>query len=72
MEAIPKEAELTMKAEWIESYRAVGQGTVRSQTTKDKEGALPSAVYEKLILVTSFQRVFFPDLRKKVSDYTAR
>ena len=31
--------------EWLESYRPVRQRTVRSETTKDKDGALPPAVY---------------------------
>lgn len=33
--------------EWLESYRPVRQRTVRSETTKDKAGALPPAVYRK-------------------------
>ena len=36
----------TMK-EWAEHYRPVRQRSVRSETTKDKVGALPPAVYEK-------------------------
>ena len=31
--------------EWLESYRPVRQRTVRSETTNDKAGALPPAVY---------------------------
>ena len=31
--------------EWLESYRPVRQRTVRSETTKDKAGALPPAVF---------------------------
>ena len=31
--------------EWLESYRPVRQRNVRSETTKDKAGALPPAVY---------------------------
>ena len=31
--------------EWLESYRPVRQRTVRSETTKDKAGTLPPAVY---------------------------
>jgi len=31
--------------EWLESYRLVRQRTVRSETTKDKAGALAPAVY---------------------------
>ena len=30
---------------WLESYRPVRQRTVRSETTKEKAGALPPAVY---------------------------
>ena len=32
--------------EWLENYRPVRQRTVRSETTKDKAGALPPAVYQ--------------------------
>ena len=31
--------------EWLESYRPVRQRTVRSETTKDKAGDLPPAIY---------------------------
>ena len=31
--------------EWLESYRPVHERKVRSETTKDKAGALPPAVY---------------------------
>ena len=31
--------------EWLESFRPVRQRAVRSETTKDKVGALPPAVY---------------------------
>ena len=40
------EVEEVMK-DWMESYRPVRQRTVRSETTKDKAGALPPAVYRK-------------------------
>ena len=43
-EGIPPGIEEQMK-EWLESYRPVRQRTVRSETTKDKAGALPPAVY---------------------------
>lgn len=33
--------------EWLEPYRPVRQRTVRSETTKDKAGALPPGVYAK-------------------------
>ena len=33
--------------EWVEKYRPVRQRTVRGETTKDKDGALPPAVYSK-------------------------
>ena len=33
--------------EWVEKYRPVRQRTVRGETTKDKAGALPQAVYSK-------------------------
>ena len=32
--------------EWLENYRSARQRTVRSETTKDKAGALPPAVYQ--------------------------
>ena len=41
-----KEDEAAMK-EWMENYRPVRQRTVRSETTKDKAGALPPAVYSQ-------------------------
>ncbi|CAB4030547.1 Hypothetical predicted protein, partial [Paramuricea clavata] len=44
---IPRKTEEIMK-DWLESYRPVRQRTVRSETTKDKAGALPPAVYRKL------------------------
>ena len=31
--------------EWLDSYSPVSQRTVRSETTKDKAGTLPHAVY---------------------------
>ena len=33
--------------EWLENIRPVRQRTVRSETTKDKAGALPPAAYAK-------------------------
>ena len=45
-EKISKESEQTMR-EWVENYHPVRQRTVRSETTKDKAEALPSAVYSK-------------------------
>ena len=33
--------------EWLEKYRPVRQRTVRSETTKDKAGTFPPAVYAK-------------------------
>ena len=41
---LSKREEETMK-DWVENYRPVRQRTVRSETTKDKAGALPHAVY---------------------------
>ena len=54
-----REAEITVK-EWAEHFRPVRQRTVRSQTTKDKPGALPPAVYEKAKSGT-WSGVSFPD-----------
>ena len=58
-ENIRKDAKITMK-EWAEHYRPVRQRTVRSETTKDKAGALPPAVYEKAKSGT-WSGVSFPD-----------
>ena len=41
---LSKGQQQTMK-DWLESYRPVRQRTVRSETTKDKAGTLPPAVY---------------------------
>jgi hypothetical protein len=43
---IPHKTEEIMK-DWLESYRPFRQRTVHSETTKDKAGALPPAVYRK-------------------------
>jgi len=48
----------TMK-DWLENYRPVRQRTVRSETTKDKAGALPPVVYSNANL-NATARVFFP------------
>ena len=45
-EGLSKEDEEITK-EWLENYRPVRQRTVRSETTKDKAGALPPAAYAK-------------------------
>ena len=45
-EGLSKKDEEIMK-EWLENYRPVRQRTVRSETTKDKAGALPPAAYAK-------------------------
>ena len=45
-EEISPETETAMK-ELVEKYRPVRQRTVRGETTKDKAGALPPAVYSK-------------------------
>ena len=44
-EQVTPETERQMK-EWLENYRPVRQRTVHSETTKDKAGALPPAVYK--------------------------
>ena len=44
-EQVTPEKERQIK-EWLESYWPVRQRTVRSETTKDKAGALPPAVYQ--------------------------
>ena len=64
-ESIPKEAEITMK-ESAEHYRLLSQRTVRSETTKDKVGALPPAVYEKGKTGT-WSKLSFPDSCAKSS-----
>ena len=44
--------------DWLENYRPLRQRTVRSETTKDKAGALPPAVYSNANL-NATARVFF-------------
>ena len=44
VQRVTKEDEAVMK-EWLENYHPVSQRTARSETTKDKAGALPPAVY---------------------------
>ena len=46
IQIVTKEDEAVMK-DWMENYRPVRQQTVRSETTKDKAGALPPAVYSQ-------------------------
>ena len=46
VQIVTKEDEAVMK-DWMENYRPVRQQTVRSETTKDKAGALPPAVYSQ-------------------------
>ena len=58
-ESIPKEAEITMKT-LAKHYRPVRQRTVRSETTKDKAGALPPAVFEKA-KTGKWSELSFPD-----------
>ena len=43
---LSKRDEETVK-DWLENYRPVRQRTMRSETTKDKTGALPPAAYAK-------------------------
>ena len=57
-----KEAEIVK--EWAEHYRTVKKRTARSETTKDKAGALPPAVCEKAKSGT-WIGVSFPDSRVK-------
>ena len=45
-EGLSKKEEEIMK-EWLENYSPVRQRTVKSETTKDKAGALPPAPYAK-------------------------
>ena len=53
-----KGEEQTMK-DWLENYRPVRQRTLRSETTKDKAGTLPPAVYSNAN-PNATARVFFP------------
>ena len=46
------------KKDWLENYRPVCQRTVRSETTKNKAGTLPPAVYSNANPNTT-ARVFF-------------
>ena len=43
---VSAETETAMK-EFVEKYRPVRQRTVRSETTKNKVGALPPVVYDE-------------------------
>ena len=45
--------------DWLENYRPVRQRTVRSETTKDKAGSPPPAVYSNAN-PNATARVFFP------------
>ena len=65
VENIPIEAEITIKKR-AEHHRLVRQKTVGSETTKDKEGALPPAVYEKAKTRT-WSELSFPDSCAKSS-----
>ena len=47
--------------EWLQSYRPVRQRTVRSETTKDKAGALPPAVYAVHHTDESEERLRYPE-----------
>ena len=53
---LPNREEDAMRG-WVDNFRPVRQRTVRSETTKDKAGALPPAVYTKR--ADSITRVFF-------------
>ena len=55
---LSKGKEQTMK-DWLENYRPVRQRTVRTETTKDKAGTLPPAVYSN-VNPNATARVFFP------------
>ena len=55
---LSKGEEQTMK-DRLENYRPVRQRTMRSETTKDKAGTLPSAVYSNANPYAT-ARVFFP------------
>ena len=46
VQRVTKEDGAVMKG-WMENYRPLGQRTVRSETTKDKAGALPPAIYSQ-------------------------
>ena len=58
IDKLSKGEEQTMK-DWLENYRPVRQRTVRSETTKDKAGTLPPAVYSN-VNPNATARVFFP------------
>ena len=46
VQTMAKEDEVVMK-DWMENFRPARQRTVRSETTKDKAGSLPPAVYSQ-------------------------
>ena len=54
---LSKGEEETMK-DWLENYRPVRQRAVKCETTKDKAGTLPPAVYSNAN-PNSTARVFF-------------
>ena len=65
---VAPETERQMK-ELLESYRPVRQRTVRSETTKDKAGALPPAVYQMALqAVIPGQSLDFDGKADDVSD----
>ena len=49
---LAKGEEQTVK-DWLENYCPLRQRTVRIETTKDKAGALPPAVYSNANLLSS-------------------
>ena len=55
---LSKEEEQTMK-DWLENYCPVRQRTARSETSKDKAGTLPPAVYSNAN-PNATARVLFP------------
>jgi hypothetical protein len=71
-EIIPRKMEAVMK-DWLESYRPVRQRTVHSETTKDKAGALPPAVYMKTTKSSDPQssKVHFPEDQIQVIQPTS-
>ena len=78
---LSKGEEQTMK-DWLKNYHPERQRTVRTETTKDKTGTLPTAVYSNANR-NATARVFFPadqvkqmltassDKRSVVSDASA-
>ena len=53
VQTVTKEDEVAMK-DWIENFRLVCQQTIRGESTRDKEGSLPPASRDYVMLFAIF------------------